>query len=362
MPSNRFIIDYENPDAGIGHSLGFINSAIKIAFNNQLQFAFSPSQVKKSSSKDFNWICKQFIRKISFRKTYETHEIGDDLNFLFAFASIFPDRSLIEEKIKNNKLRLLELPYPIKLQIPSNDLNDSDVYDEINEFINSHPENDIVFKLPKRRHADYEYQSSRHIFLEAYKIGRLNNPIPIEFSSQEINVAVHIRRGDLLPGRQYQDLRDRMLSDEWYMKILDLIIQHLSNEKITLHIFSEGVNGQYLNERGQPFSWSKNFSSHQNILVREWVDSSFIKSFHHLINADVLIGSKSGMSHLAGMFNNQLKIMPKMWHSYRGADKVIELESVHSNSNINLISNHIALNKNELINLSKQPNRYDQTL
>ena len=41
--TERYLIDYDNPDAGIGHSMGFINRAIKIASRNQLSFAYSES-------------------------------------------------------------------------------------------------------------------------------------------------------------------------------------------------------------------------------------------------------------------------------------------------------------------------------
>jgi hypothetical protein len=38
----RFLIDYENPDAGIGHSMGHINNAYKTSLRNNLQFAIDP--------------------------------------------------------------------------------------------------------------------------------------------------------------------------------------------------------------------------------------------------------------------------------------------------------------------------------
>ena len=52
--NNRYILDYDNPDAGIGHSMGIINRALKIAARNNLQFAFSESQLTKSNNKSFN--------------------------------------------------------------------------------------------------------------------------------------------------------------------------------------------------------------------------------------------------------------------------------------------------------------------
>ncbi len=50
---NRFIVDYDNPDAGIGHSMGFINRNIKIAMRHGLQFAYAPEQLRKSSESDW---------------------------------------------------------------------------------------------------------------------------------------------------------------------------------------------------------------------------------------------------------------------------------------------------------------------
>ena len=46
--TNRFLIDYDNPDAGIGHSMGFVNRGIKIAMRNQLQFAYAEEQLRKT--------------------------------------------------------------------------------------------------------------------------------------------------------------------------------------------------------------------------------------------------------------------------------------------------------------------------
>jgi hypothetical protein len=73
-----------------------------------------------------------------------------------------------------------------------------------------------------------------------------------------------------------------------------------------------------------PFSWATALS-HLECDVVEKIDSDFRDSFHDMVQADVLIGSKSGMTHLAGLMNDGLKLVPKMWHSYRGACNVLEL-------------------------------------
>ena len=78
--------------------------------------------------------------------------------------------------------------------------------------------------------------------------------------------------------------------------------------------------------------------------VTEYIDTSFMDTFHHLLYADVLIGSKSGMSHLAGMLGEQIKVMPQMWHSYRGASKTLQLGSHITEAEISAVTEHLAQN------------------
>jgi hypothetical protein len=119
-----------------------------------------------------------------------------------------------------------------------------------------------------------------------------------------------------------------MLPDKWYLDILNSILS-TQPTKCAIHIFSEGLNGQYLSENGNHVRWTELLNS-TKCEVTEHIDTPFVSAFHHLVNADILIGSKSGMSHLAGTFNENKKIMPKMWHSYRSIPRLIELNDALS--------------------------------
>jgi hypothetical protein len=119
-----------------------------------------------------------------------------------------------------------------------------------------------------------------------------------------------------------------MLPDKWYLDILNSILS-TQPTKCAIHIFSEGLNGQYLSENGSRVRWAELLDS-TKCEVTEHIDTPFVSAFHHLIHADILIGSKSGMSHLAGTLNANTKIMPKMWHSYRGVSQLIELDNALS--------------------------------
>lgn len=338
MKANRFLIDYDNPDAGIGHSMGIINRAIKIASRHRLQFVYSESQLQKSHSRSWKWKTKQFLRKLRGKNAYETHNIGNDLNLMLNLKQVLPSRESLEWLIKQGDIQILELPR-LQIDIPSNHQNDDEAYQEIDRFIQNHPESNIAFKVSQNPSGDYEYATTKDWFLEAYIKARKIYPITLSYTPDKLNIAVHIRRGDLLPGRQFSDLSSRMLPDSWYLKILNVVIRN-SYQKLSIHIFSEGKDGRYRSELGAPFSWKAQFQN-TTCEVHEHIDSDFMSTFHHLLNADVLIGSKSGMSHLAGMLGKRVKIMPKMWHSYRGATQLLEVPDQQAELNQDEITQHL---------------------
>lgn len=320
----RFLIDYENPDAGIGHSMGHINNAYKTSLRNNLQFAFTNKQLRKSTQFDWQWKLQNIRRLITGRKPRETHNLGDSINELFGFDAHSPKtRDEVEGLIKKRGLKVIQLPKPI-IEIPSNFQNDDVVYKDIDEVISNHPEDGIVFILPKKRTGDFEYAPSRNWLNQCYSNARILHPLNLSYQNDVLSIAVHIRRGDLLPGREYSDLANRMLPDSWYISIIETIL-NASTKKISLAIISEGVNSQYRSECGEVFSWTKRFQSNR-VKVIEMIDAPFNESFHHMKSSKILIGSKSGMSHLAGILNEGIKIMPKMWHSYRGTNLAIEIE------------------------------------
>jgi hypothetical protein len=339
--NNRFLIDYDNPDAGIGHSMGILNRAIKIAKRNDLQFAYSEKQLLKSDKQSLSWNLKQFLRKLRGKAAHETHNIGDDLNRMLELKKILPSREDLEQKIKRGEVKVIELP-AFEIHIPTNDQVDDEIYKTIDEFIQRHPGPNIAFKISNNRFGDYEYGSTRDWFIKAYTQAREYFPIPTAYDPKQINIALHIRRGDLLPGRQFSDLSSRMLPDAWYLVILNTILKNLPNS-VAIHIFSEGKDGQYHSEAGEPFSWKAYFKN-TPYLVYEHIDSDFMGTFHHLLHADILIGSKSGMSHLAGMLGDQVKLMPHMWHSYRGANKLLELPNAQSEIDLQALTSHIKSN------------------
>lgn len=335
---NRYLLDYNNPDAGIGHSLGIINRALKIAQRNNLQLTYSDSQLTKSYESSLKWKTSQFLRILRGKRPYETHNIGNDLNFLLNLKEILESREIVENKIKRGEIRLVTLPN-FNIANPSIHQNDDETYGTIDKFIGLHSESNLAFKVGKNFSGDSEYASTRDWFLNAYNRARQKSPIELGLDPSRLNIAIHIRRGDLLPGRQFSDLSNRMLPDLWYKTVLDIIGKNLP-KNLSIHVFSEGLNGEYRSENGTPFSWRTKYANTNHDVI-EHIDSSFLHTFHHLMHADILIGSKSGMSHLAGMLSNQIKIMPNMWHSYRGTNHVLEISDKVNEISERAIVDHI---------------------
>ena len=339
--NNRFLIYYDNPDAGIGHSMGIINRALKISTRNNLDFAYADDQFIKSSEDSLRWKIKQGIRTLRGKKRVESHNIGNDLIRMLNPKNLLVSREEIEKRIQHGELILIPLP-KFEIHIPSNQQDDDEVYKSLDHFIQSHPESNVVFKISNNRFGDYEYKSSKDWFIKAYAKAREQYPISLKYNPTHLNIAIHIRRGDLLPGRQFSDLASRMLPDAWYLAILKAVTK-VSAKPIAIHIFSEGCDGQYYSESGSPFSWKDHFKT-SNFEVAEYIDTSFIDTFHHLLHADILIGSKSGMSHLAGMLGEQIKVMPEMWHSYRGASKTLLLGDIITEAETSAITQHLSQN------------------
>lgn len=65
---------------------------------------------------------------------------------------------------------------------------------------------------------------------------------------------------------------------------------------------------------------------------------NFLSVFRLMVHADILVGSKSGMKHLAGLLRDQIKQVPKMWNSYRGTSHVLELEDMLNAEEITKVS------------------------
>lgn len=130
----------------------------------------------------------------------------------------------------------------------------------------------------------------------------------IQYSPVNLNIAIHVRRGDILLDPNNPNLVMRYLSNDYFDKVLSETISHFSaTSKKPIHI--------YFFSQGSPQDYPE-FEKFENL---HWcLDMSAQDSFLHMVNADILITSKSSFSYKPALLNkNGIKICPQnFWHGY----------------------------------------------
>lgn len=132
------------------------------------------------------------------------------------------------------------------------------------------------------------------------------------FDPEVINVAIHVRRGDIMADSSNPNLTIRFLSNDYFEKVLSQILEiikeqqaiHWTNKEVQIYFFSQG--------RKEDFP---EFNKFENL---HWCfDMSAVDSFLHMVNADVLITSKSSFSYKPALLNKGIKVCPQdFWHAY----------------------------------------------
>jgi len=127
------------------------------------------------------------------------------------------------------------------------------------------------------------------------------------YSKDFFNIAVHVRRGDVV-NRESTDnpnLLMRWQDVNYFERVLSTIIENIKTDRpIAVYLFSQGKRGDY-----------PEFEKFENIHFCTDMGSKY--SFLHMVNADLLITSKSSFSYKPALLSNGIKVCPKMfWHGY----------------------------------------------
>ena len=135
-----------------------------------------------------------------------------------------------------------------------------------------------------------------------------------------LNVAMHIRRGDVTDGGRY---KQRWINMSTYVKIIDAISDIYRND-IIFHIFSEGAQKDF-----QELYQYENMVFHLN--------ENMIVNFHEMVSCDVLVTGRSAVSILAGYISPNLKIA-EMWSpAWQSFPDTHEFVQVDYNGNLDHI-------------------------
>lgn len=157
------------------------------------------------------------------------------------------------------------------------------------------------------------------------------------YDREKLNIALHIRRGDITEGQKTNNpsLTFRWLNNDYYVSVLDKVLEMCRDKTVELYIFSQGKKEDF-----------PELYKYRNI---NWcMDMSATASFLHMVRADILITSKSSFSYNPALLSDGIKICPQnFWHSYpdsrkwiladdEGSFDILKLQAVMAERIINL--------------------------
>ena len=127
------------------------------------------------------------------------------------------------------------------------------------------------------------------------------------YDSAYINIAVHIRRGDIGGERAQlnQRLKARWLDNNYYANIIEQISYKINNNfKVKIYLFSQGDKKEFTM-----------FDRYDNLVY--CLDCSAMESFLHMVRADILVMSRSSFSYKPALISDGIIICPPgFWHEY----------------------------------------------
>lgn len=127
------------------------------------------------------------------------------------------------------------------------------------------------------------------------------------YDKDHYNIAIHVRRGDIMADPSNANLAMRFLSNDYFEKVLRQVLEHvktLTDKPVHIYFFSQGKPEDY-----------PEFAHIPNL---HWcMDMKAMPSFLHMVYADLLITSKSSFSYKPALLNKGVKVCPEnFWHGY----------------------------------------------
>ena len=253
-----------NPLAGFGHGIDVWRNGINNAIYFGLEYAYCPM------------VSREWDQRLG---------LGEGLNTI--------------KHLKRKGYRTVRLPY-----YNPYDCNDIDF---INRIIDSYKGEKVIFlnefeQPSDRSYGHYGWEFMRRQFWNSSE--RCLDKLIYE--EHKINIAVHVRRGDVSKDSDDENIRMRWLDNAYYIELLKYIISESSNKEIIhIYIFSEGT--------------PEDFSDFDqlNCLITYCLSMSVIESFIHMCRADMLLVGLSSFSADPGIINPSLKIVPSaLWWNY----------------------------------------------
>lgn len=211
-----------------------------------------------------------------------------------------------EKKVQDLK----KIGYKIRKIPLFNEKNKKEV--ELNKkIIHSYSKNKIIFMAEQDQFYEAQYEIMDELKKKFYSAPARANDFLI-YSKENFNIAIHVRRGDIMTNLNDPGMAKRYLNNLYFEKVLKQVIQNLKVAKpIHIYLFSQGKLEDF-----------QEFATFPNL---HWcLEMTAMESFTHFIYADLLITSKSSFSYKPALLNNNLKLSPiPFWHGYPNSEQWI---------------------------------------
>ncbi|MBU9724574.1 O-fucosyltransferase family protein [Diplocloster modestus] len=195
-----------------------------------------------------------------------------------------------------------------KVRIPHfNEANDEEMA-AIREIVDAYAEQKVVFLCEQDQFYKAQFGVMQDLQRKFYSASARRDDHLI-YRPEEFNIAVHVRRGDIVIGQTNNDpgLTKRWQDNSYFLRVLEqaLTLPQLPGDKpVAVYLFSQGEKQDF-----------PEFADFLNL--HYCLDMGPIDSFLHMVNADLLITSKSSFSYKPALLNRGLKICPQnFWHGY----------------------------------------------
>ncbi|MEH1816450.1 MAG: alpha-1,2-fucosyltransferase [Nostoc sp.] len=147
------------------------------------------------------------------------------------------------------------------------------------------------------------YKSLKEKLLEKYQSFPKQQYQSNMYDYNQLSIVLHIRRGDINSKGKFSE---RYTSNDEINCILQNIISIISNYqlKLSISIYSQG----------QPEDFKEIIDKYRNYNTKIYLDECVFKAFHALVNADILLMSKSTFSYTAALLSSGIKIYEPFYH------------------------------------------------
>jgi hypothetical protein len=189
-----------------------------------------------------------------------------------------------------------------KVRLPRFDSTDKNEIALIRDIINSYEQKNILFKLEADQGYMRQFDTFK-ILSNKFFNARARSNDKLIFSKDSFNIAIHIRRRMKIETTEVW--KERGLDNVFFSNVLTQVLQIIKpGKKINIDLFSQGTQDEF-----------PEFASFDN--MHYCMDMGPVDSVLHMIEADLLISSKSSFSYKPALISKGIKICPAtFWHGY----------------------------------------------